>query len=199
MESSEIATNYTTIEKKFRVNIVKRHETKSQHLNKQQSKSYFITDPLSRFIFQQWEMVVLDVLGWDLSAVTPYSILDHLLRTLDLDNVDTVRRHAETFNALAATEHTFLNQSPDVVALACLAAALRGLNCNGREETIERLESVTGVKKVRINNLTRVETFMYLLNFAFLIKENLLNRILIKVEFTQSFLQIKVLFIYYIN
>jgi hypothetical protein len=86
-----------------------------------------------------------------------------------------------------------------VVALACLAAALRGLNCNGREETIERLESVTGVKKVRINNLTRVETFMYLLNLAFLIKENLLNRILIKVEFTQSFLQIKVLFIYYIN
>jgi transcription initiation factor TFIIIB Brf1 subunit/transcription initiation factor TFIIB len=100
-------------------------------------------------------MVVLDVLGWDLSAVTPYSILDHLLRTLDLDNVNTVRRHAETFNALAATEHAFLNQSPDVVALACLAAALRGLNCKGREETVKRLEAVTGVKKVRHNIFDR--------------------------------------------
>jgi hypothetical protein len=48
-------------------------------------------------------MVVLNVLGWDLSSITLYSILDHLLRTLDLDNVNTIQRHAETFNALAVS------------------------------------------------------------------------------------------------
>ena len=83
-------------------------------------------------------MVVLDALGWDLSAVTPYSILDHILRSLsfeDKDMSDMVRKHAETFVALAATEHIFCQQSPAVVAVACLGAALRGLNP-------QRLESI---------------------------------------------------------
>ena len=100
---------------------------------------------------QQWELVVLDVIGWELSAVTPYYILDHLLRSIDFkdSNVDMVkvRMHAETFQALAATEHAFMGQSPAVVALACLADALRGLRCEGLEELFDYLEKSTGVKK----------------------------------------------------
>ena len=107
---------------------------------------------------QQWELVVLDVIGWELSAVTPYYILDHLLRSIDFkdSNCDMVkvRMHAETFQALAATEHAFMGQSPAVVALACLADALRGLRCEGLEELFDYLEKSTGVKKVRINSLT---------------------------------------------
>ena len=100
---------------------------------------------------QQWELVVLDVLGWELSAVTPYYILDHLLRSIDLkgSNCDLakVRLHAETFQALAATEAAFMGQSPAVVALACLADALRGLRCQGLDALLDYLEKSTGVRK----------------------------------------------------
>ena len=115
------------------------------------SSSILISQPCHP---QQWELVVLDVLGWELSAVTAYYVLDHLLRSIDFtgSNCDLakVRLHAETFQALAATEHTFLGQSPAVVALACLAAALKGLSCGGLEELFEYLEKSTGVKKVRV-------------------------------------------------
>ncbi len=103
------------------------------------------------FIFQQWELLVLDRLGWELSAVTPYSILDHLLRTVDLasanNNADpaTIRTHAETFQALAATEYVFCGQSPAVVALGCLGAALRGLRFDALGETMLALVEATGV------------------------------------------------------
>ena len=80
-------------------------------------------------------MNVLDALQWDLSAVTPYSILDHILRTLNFEpsgfDPEVVRKHAETFVALAATEHIFSLKSPATVAISCLATALRGLNPKG--------------------------------------------------------------------
>ena len=80
-------------------------------------------------------MTVLDALEWDLSSVTAYSILDHILRTVPLDprifDPTIVRKHAETFVALAATEHIFSLKSPVTVAVACLGAALRGLNPQG--------------------------------------------------------------------
>ena len=98
-------------------------------------------------------MLVLQVLGWDLSAVTPYSILDHLLRTLNLNastlTVETIRKHSETFVALTATEHHFCHSSPAVVAVACLGAALRGLSAKGLEEMLAKLQLLTGVQKVR--------------------------------------------------
>ena len=102
-------------------------------------------------------MLVLNVLQWDLSAVTPYSILDHLLRSLDFSNnnnfdSNTVRRHAETFAALTATEHVFSQLSPAVVAVACLASALRGLNVKGLEDLLASLNSLTGVQKVNIQH-----------------------------------------------
>jgi len=84
----------------------------------------------------QWEMTVLDVLQWDLSAVTPYSIMDHILRTVPFGSKvdpEVVRKHAETFVALAATEHLFSLKSPATVAISCLGAALRGLNPQGLE------------------------------------------------------------------
>ena len=86
--------------------------------------------------------------------MTSYYVLDHLLRSIDFSgsNCDLVkvRMHAETFQALTATEHTFLGQSPAVVALACLGAALKGLGCGNLDELFEYLEKSTGVKKVRV-------------------------------------------------
>ena len=96
-------------------------------------------------------MIVLNVLEWDLSAVTPYSILDHLLRSIKLDSgfhLETVKKHAETFCALAATEHIFSQKRPAVVAVACLGAALRGLNNNGLEKMLDSLQISSGVQLV---------------------------------------------------
>jgi hypothetical protein len=98
-------------------------------------------------------MIVLNVLEWDLSAVTPYSILDHLLRSINLDSsfsLETVRKHAETFCALAATEHIFCQKRPAVVAVACLGAALRGLNSTGLEKMLHSLQISSGVQLVII-------------------------------------------------
>lgn len=96
----------------------------------------------------------MNVLGWDLSAVTPYSILDQLVRSLELDApadkkapVEKIRKHAETLVALAATEYSFSQKSPALVAVSSLGAALRGLKTQGLDSMIASLEITTGVKK----------------------------------------------------
>ena len=81
-------------------------------------------------------MIVLNILQWDLSTVTPYSILDNILRSLPMEPLfdpSSVRKHAETFLALAATEHLFSQKSPVTVAISCLGSAMRGLNSQGLE------------------------------------------------------------------
>jgi hypothetical protein len=112
-------------------------------------------------------MIILNVLEWDLSAVTPYSILDHLLRSIRLDtsfDLETVRKHAETFCALAATEHGFCTKRPAVVAVACLGAALRGLNSLGLEKMLHSLQVSSGVQLVSSTSLSlSVHIHMYLL------------------------------------
>jgi len=99
------------------------------------------------------EMTVLDALQWDLSAVTPYSILDHILRTVNFQPMfdpRVVRKHAETFVALAATEYSFCHQSPMVVAVACLGAALRGLNPHGLEAMLSAIHLSCGLQMEQI-------------------------------------------------
>ncbi|CAJ0946348.1 unnamed protein product [Ranitomeya imitator] len=54
---------------------------------------------------QEWELVVLGKLKWNLAAVTPHDFIDHILRKLPLpkDKLLIVRKHAQTFIALCAT------------------------------------------------------------------------------------------------
>ena len=93
----------------------------------------------------------MEALQWDLSAVTPYSILDQILRSVQLEpmpNQSNVRKHAETFIALAATEHHFTNKSPALIAVASLGAALRGLNPQGLEAMLTAMQIKCGVQRV---------------------------------------------------
>ena len=110
--------------------------------------------------------MVLNVLHWDLSSVTPYSILDNILRSSQNANsynldISTVRRHSETFIALAATEPDFMGYSPAVIAAASLGAAVRGLkagsygqntveNSNQLHALLSHLQSATNANKVRV-------------------------------------------------
>ena len=87
-----------------------------------------------------------------MSAVTPYSILDQILRSVPLEvdstNPSNVRKHAETFVALAATEYHFTHKSPALIAVASLGSALRGLNPNGLEAMLTALQYQCGVQRV---------------------------------------------------
>jgi len=50
--------------------------------------------------------LVLQTLKWDLSSITPYCILDQLLRRVPIENFDLVKaRHfAEALMSMASTE-----------------------------------------------------------------------------------------------
>ena len=108
--------------------------------------------PLS-FFLQQWELLVLQVLNWDLSAVTPYCIADQLLRRLQLQPFDKtkVRQFTENLVALAATEHSVqVRSSSSLVAVSCLATSLARLRQTPEQDNVLRgllsqLCSVTGL------------------------------------------------------
>ena len=79
--------------------------------------------------------MVLELLHWDLSAITPYCILDQLLRRLlqplnDLRgqfDLQSIRNYAETLLSLAMTETEFLTISPSLVAVSSLITAMSSL------------------------------------------------------------------------
>ena len=77
---------------------------------------------------------MLELLNWDLSAITPYCILDQLLRRLakplhDLQDFDLteVRNYSEAILNLALTESAFLTTSPCLIAVSSLITAMSNL------------------------------------------------------------------------
>lgn len=57
---------------------------------------------------QEWELVVLGKLKWNLAAVTPNDFIEHIVRRLPLpkDKLALIRKHVQTFIALCATGRT---------------------------------------------------------------------------------------------
>ena len=55
-------------------------------------------------LLQQWELLVLSALKWDISVVTPLDFLEHFLSRLAIRDLDLnkVRLHAQAFICLAA-------------------------------------------------------------------------------------------------
>ena len=89
------------------------------------------------FRLQEWELLVLRVLNWDLAAVTPYTILNQLLthqllqpQTKDIrlkKIARTVQRHTLDLITMSTTESSFLEVSPTLIATSCLVASISGL------------------------------------------------------------------------
>nr|XP_033808873.1 G1/S-specific cyclin-D2 [Geotrypetes seraphini] len=77
----------------------------------------------------EWELVVLGRLKWNLAAVTPHDFIEHILRKLPLpkDKLLLVRKHAQTFIALCATDFNFAVYPPSMVATGSVGAAVCGL------------------------------------------------------------------------
>lgn len=61
--------------------------------------------PSSSRPLQEWELVVLGKLKWNLAAVTPHDFIEHILRKLpqQKEKLSLIRKHAQTFIALCAT------------------------------------------------------------------------------------------------
>ncbi|CAL8358976.1 unnamed protein product [Lota lota] len=78
---------------------------------------------------RQMELLVLTKLKWDLASVTPLDFLDLFMSRLPIrtENRPILRKHAQTFVALCATDVKFIASPPSMVAAGSLVASVKGL------------------------------------------------------------------------
>ncbi|XP_003404237.1 G1/S-specific cyclin-D3 isoform X1 [Loxodonta africana] len=97
-----------------------------------------------------WELLVLGRLKWDLAAVIAHDFLVLILHRLSLpsDRLALVRKHAQTFLALCATDYAFAMYPPSMIATGSVAAAVQGLDACSMtaEELTEMLAGITGTE-----------------------------------------------------
>ncbi|XP_028910203.1 G1/S-specific cyclin-D2 [Ornithorhynchus anatinus] len=86
----------------------------------------------------EWELVVLGKLKWNLAAVTPHDFIEHILRKLcqPRDKLLLIRKHAQTFIALCATDFTFAMYPPSMIATGSVGAAICGLQLDVEESAL---------------------------------------------------------------
>lgn len=80
----------------------------------------------------EWELLILQVLQWNLSAVTPHDYIEQLLSRLPAelrhgDRMKSIKRHAQTFIAMCTADVTFSACLPSVMAAASVSGAANGL------------------------------------------------------------------------
>ncbi|XP_056367319.1 G1/S-specific cyclin-D3 [Oenanthe melanoleuca] len=99
-----------------------------------------------------WELLVLEKLKWDLVSVIANDFLPHILHQLPLppDRLELVKKHAQTFIALCATDFTFVMYPPSMVATGSIGAAIHGLTLPlgglSGEGVTELLAGITGTE-----------------------------------------------------
>jgi len=94
-----------------------------------------------------FEQLVLAKLKWDLMAVTPNTFLEHILHRLPVDQeqASLLRKHAQTFIVLCATEYSFAMQPPSLLAASSVAAAANGLRLS-IPKLMEQLHRITKIE-----------------------------------------------------
>lgn len=109
-----------------------------------------VTDPTFFSNLQDWEVLVLGKLKWDLAAVIAHDFLALILYRLSLpsDRQALVRKHAQTFLALCATDYTFAMYPPSMIATGSIGAAVQGLGAwpASADELTELLAGITGTE-----------------------------------------------------
>ncbi|XP_063489198.1 G1/S-specific cyclin-D3 isoform X2 [Symphalangus syndactylus] len=106
---------------------------------------------------RDWEVLVLGKLKWDLAAVIAHDFLALILHRLSLprDRQALVKKHAQTFLALCATDYTFAMYPPSMIATGSIGAAVQGLGaCSmSGDELTELLAGITGTEVVSAGQL----------------------------------------------
>ena len=124
------------------------------------------------------ELLILSKLQWDLTAVTSYDFLDHLLDTLLNPNknlraksnskpkspkvmlssstAESIRKHTERLMTLCATDVAFIEMAPSLVASSSLIVAIRHDKEDSLaagvnlNEVIAKILEITTIDKVSI-------------------------------------------------
>lgn len=99
----------------------------------------------------EWELVLLEVLKWNVSRVTPHDVLDHIIVRLPFsaEQRQLIRRHAVTFIVLVITDMKFTATPSSMLAAACIITAANGLlgsAATQRLQLIERLHHITAIE-----------------------------------------------------
>ena len=80
-------------------------------------------------MFQEWELLVLYKLHWELSSITSLDYLDHALPRLGLNehliDMADLRRRTETILVLGATDYQFTYHYPSLLAASAIMTALQ--------------------------------------------------------------------------
>ncbi|KAL4642029.1 G1/S-specific cyclin-D1-like [Arapaima gigas] len=86
----------------------------------------------------QMELLALNKLKWDLASVTPHDFIEHFLSKLPFqqDTKQILRKHAQTFVALCATDIKFIACPPSMVAAGSVAAAIQGLHLKSADNLL---------------------------------------------------------------
>ncbi|XP_030581042.1 G1/S-specific cyclin-D1 [Archocentrus centrarchus] len=86
----------------------------------------------------QMELLVLNKLKWDLASVTPHDFIEHFLSKLDIhpSTKQILRKHAQTFVALCATDVNFIASPPSMVAAGSVVAAVQGLYLKSQDASL---------------------------------------------------------------
>lgn len=76
-------------------------------------------------LLQDWELLILQELRWELSTVTPLDFLDSLIQRIpQIPNTKDIRQRTETILVLALTEYKYSYINPSLLAGAALYAVL---------------------------------------------------------------------------
>ncbi|CAJ1048697.1 G1/S-specific cyclin-D1 [Xyrichtys novacula] len=86
----------------------------------------------------QMELLVLNKLKWDLASVTPHDFIEHFLSKLEIHPSTKLilRKHAQTFVALCATDVNFIASPPSMVAAGSVVAAVQGLYLKSQDASL---------------------------------------------------------------
>nr|XP_046205552.1 G1/S-specific cyclin-D1-like [Oncorhynchus gorbuscha] len=86
----------------------------------------------------QMELLTLNKLKWDLASVTPHDFIDHFLSKLPVhqNTKQILRKHAQTFVALCATDVKFIANPPSMIAAGSVAAAVQGLYLKSKDSVL---------------------------------------------------------------
>ncbi|XP_042370624.1 G1/S-specific cyclin-D1 [Plectropomus leopardus] len=84
------------------------------------------------------ELLVLNKLKWDLASVTPHDFIEHFLSKLKIypSTKQILRKHAQTFVALCATDVNFIASPPSMVAAGSVVAAVQGLYLKSQDASL---------------------------------------------------------------
>uniref|UniRef100_A0A2K5Q8L1 Cyclin D3 n=3 Tax=Platyrrhini TaxID=9479 RepID=A0A2K5Q8L1_CEBIM len=105
---------------------------------------------LAYWMLEDWEVLVLGKLKWDLAAVIAHDFLALILHRLPVprERQALVKKHAQTFLALCATDYTFAMYPPSMIATGSIGAAVQGLGaCSmSGDQLTEVLAGITGTE-----------------------------------------------------